>query len=277
MIDILLSTYNSEKYLIQQIQSFLNQTYTNWRLVVRDDGSTDQTIGILAKLAETYKNKIIFHRGKNIGTIKSFEWLLTQSDAEYTMFSDHDDVWLDTKIEDTLLKMKELEAGHGEMPLLVFSDLKVVNEDLELVSESFWKYARLDVKLLSDFNYLGVCNCVNACTIMINKNAREICLPFSDNAKMHDAWIALKVCKTGVIAYVDKPTILYRQHSNNVFGAGKEEIVTTSNYLITRLKSLPIVIDGNIKQFELLKEIGYGNLLKYIFYKISYLIKSRVK
>ena len=277
MIDILLSTYNSEKYLIQQIQSFLNQTYTNWRLVVRDDGSTDQTIGILAELAETYKNKIIFHRGKNIGTIKSFEWLLTQSDAEYTMFSDHDDVWLDTKIEDTLLKMKELEAGYGEMPLLVFTDLKVVNEDLELVSESFWKYARLDVKLLSDFNYLGVCNCVNACTIMINKNAREICLPFSDKAKMHDAWIALKVCKTGVIAYVDKPTILYRQHSNNVFGAGKEEIVTTSNYLITRLKSLPIVIDGNIKQFELLKEIGYGNLLKYIFYKISYLIKARVK
>ena len=276
MIDILLSTYNSEKYLIQQIQSFLNQTYTNWRLVVRDDGSTDQTIGILEGLAETYKNKIIFHRGKNIGTIKSFEWLLAQSDAEYTMFSDHDDVWLDTKIEDTLLKMKELETGHKEMPLLVFTDLKVVNEDLVLVSESFWKYARLNVKLLSDFNYLGVCNCVNACTIMINKNAKEICLPFSDKAKMHDAWIALKVCKYGIIAYVDKPTLLYRQHSKNVFGAEKEEIVTTSNYLITRLKSLPKVIDGNIKQFELLKEIGYGNLLKYIFYKISYLIKARV-
>ena len=277
MIEILLSTYNSEKYLMQQIQSFLNQTYTNWRLIVRDDGSTDLTIEILEELVETYKDKIIFYRGKNTGIIKSFEWLLAQSDADYIMFSDHDDVWMENKIEVTLLKMKEMEAGYGEMPLLVFTDLKVVNEDLELVSESFWKYARLDVKLLSDFNFLGICNCVNACTIMINRKAKEICLPFSDKAKMHDAWIALKICKYGVIGHVDKSTILYRQHSNNVFGAGKEEFKTTTNYLISRLKLFSRVINGNLKQFELLKEIGYGNIYKYIFYKVSYLIKARVK
>ena len=262
---------------MQQIQSFLNQTYTNWRLIVRDDGSTDLTIEILEELVETYKDKIIFYRGKNTGIIKSFEWLLAQSDADYIMFSDHDDVWMENKIEVTLLKMKEMEAGYGEMPLLVFTDLKVVNEDLELVSESFWKYARLDVKLLSDFNFLGICNCVNACTIMINRKAKEICLPFSDKAKMHDAWIALKICKYGVIGHVDKSTILYRQHSNNVFGAGKEEFKTTTNYLISRLKLFSRVINGNLKQFELLKEIGYGNIYKYIFYKVSYLIKARVK
>ena len=232
MIDILLSTYNSEKYLMEQIQSYINQTYSDWRLIVRDDGSTDETLKILNKLAETYQDKIIFYRGNNIGTIKSFEWLLAKSEAEYIMLSDHDDVWMENKIEVTLLKMKELETKHANKPLLVFTDLRVVNENLELVNESFWKYARLDVKSSSDLNYLGVCNCINACTIMINKKAKEICLPFSDKAKMHDAWIALKVCKYGEIGYVDKPTILYRQHSKNLFGANKEEIKTTTSYII---------------------------------------------
>lgn len=262
---------------MQQIQSFFNQTYKNWRLIIRDDGSTDQTLEILNKLAEDYKGKIIFYSGENIGTIKSFEWLLTQSDAEYTMFSDHDDVWLENKIEDTLLKMKEMESIYAEKPLLVFTDLKVVNENLEVVEESFWKYARLDVKLLSYFNYLGVCNCVNACTIMINSKAKEICLPFSVKTKMHDSWIALNVCKYGVIRYVDKPTILYRQHTDNVFGANKEEIKTTTNYLISRVKSLSNVLNGNRLQFKLLKELDYGNIFKYGFYKISYFVKGRRK
>ncbi|MEI8084597.1 MAG: glycosyltransferase family 2 protein [Paludibacter sp.] len=277
MIDILLSTYNSEKYLMQQVQSYFNQTYSNWRLIIRDDGSTDDTLKVSNKLAETYPEKIIIYSGENIGTIKSFEWLLEKSDADYIMLSDHDDVWMDNKIEDTLLKMSDMEIKFPEKPLLVFTDLKVVDEDLDLVNDSFWKYSRLDVKLASDFNYLGVCNCINACTIMINKNAKEICLPFSDNAKMHDAWIALKICKYGEIGYVEKATILYRQHSKNLFGANKEEIKTTTSYLTSRVKSLTQVINGNRKQFELLKELDYGNVFKYLVYKSLYFFKVRYK
>lgn len=276
MIDILLSTYNSENYLMQQIESFHNQTYTDWRLIIRDDGSTDGTLEMLNNLESDYKDKIIVHRGENIGTIKSFEWLLAHSDAEYTMFSDHDDVWMNNKIEDTLLKMTELESNFPEKPLLVFTNLRVVDANLNLVAESFWKYSRLDVRLCSGFNYLGVCNCVNACTMLINAAARKICLPFSDRAKMHDSWIALSVCKYGMIAYVDKPTIHYRQHQENVFGAGKEEIRTSKSYLLARLKSIQEVIEGNKLQFELLKELNYGGALKYLYFKISYLIRARL-
>ncbi len=261
---------------MQQIQSFFNQTYSDWRLIIRDDGSTDQTVEILEELANKYKDKIIFHKANNIGTIKSFEWLLTASDAEYIMFSDHDDVWLETKIEDTLLKMKELEVLSSEKPLLVFTNLRVVNENLELVNDSFWKYARLNVNILSNFNYLGISNCVNACTIMINRKAKKLCLPFSDKTKMHDSWIALNVCKYGVIDYIDKPTILYRQHSENVFGASKEEIKTTLGYLISKIKSFKKVVDGNKKQFELLNELDYGTIYKFMFYKFSYFIQARI-
>lgn len=276
MIDILLSTYNSEKYLMQQIQSLLNQTYTNWRLIIRDDGSTDGTLKLLIELEKIYTfNKISIHYGHNIGVIKSFEWLLTKSDAKYIMFSDHDDVWLNHKIENTLLKMTSMEASYPEKSLLVFSNLRVVDEDLKIIDDSFWNYARLDVKLLTQFNYLGVCNCVNACTIMINKYAKDICLPFSDKTKMHDSWIALKVCKYGVIDYIEEPTILYRQHSSNVFGANKEEIKTTKSYLISRVKSISKVIEGNRIQFKLLKELDYGNFFKYIFWKTNYFIKAR--
>lgn len=276
MIDILLSTYNSEKYLLQQIESFFYQTYSNWRLIIRDDGSTDGTLQILNKLAQTYHDKIIVHSGSNIGVIKSFECLLGLSDAEYIMFSDHDDVWLENKIEETLLKMRKMEINHSEKPLLVFTNLKVVDENLQLIHESFWKYARLNINILTDFNYLAVCNCVTGCTIMINRKAKDICLPFSEKTKMHDSWIALIVCKYGIIDYVDDTTILYRQHSENVFGASKEEIKSTTTYVISRLKSFVEVVNGNRIQFELLKELNYGSIVKFIFYKISYYVKARL-
>ena len=274
MIDILLSTYNSEKYLMQQIESFFNQTYTNWRLIIRDDGSTDGTLKLLIELDKTYHDKITIYYGDNIGVIKSFEWLLAKSEAEYIIFSDHDDVWLLNKIEDTMQKMRDMEVNYPEKPLLVFTDLKVVNEDLKLINESFWGYSRFDVKLSTKFNYLGVCNCITGCTVMINKNAKEICLPFSEKARMHDSWIALKVSKYGVIGYLDKPTILYRQHDKNQLGA--KEGYKKAGYLISRVKSLSKVINGNKIQFDLLKEFNYGNIFKYIFYKVNYYFKARV-
>ena len=258
---------------MQQIQSLLNQTYSNCRLIIRDDGSTDTTLSVLNELAKAYPDKIIVYNENNIGIIKSFEWLIAKSDAEYIMFCDHDDVWLKTKIEDTILKMIDLESKQAEKPLLVFSDLKVVDENLNLIHDSFWNYSRFDVKLLIKFNYLGVCNCITGCTVMINKKAKEICLPFSDKARMHDSWIALNVSKFGEIDYVDKPTMLYRQHDKNQLGA--KESFTKISYLTSRIKSLSEVIKGNKIQFKLLKELDYGNIFKYVYYKLNYYLKAR--
>ena len=102
MIDILLSTYNGEKYLNEQIISIQNQSEKDWRLLVRDDGSSDNTLRLLEYFASQDKRIILIKDDKgNLGVVRSFEILLAQSNADYIMFADQDDVWLANKIRDT--------------------------------------------------------------------------------------------------------------------------------------------------------------------------------
>jgi len=274
MIDILLSTYQSEKYLENLLNSLLNQSYKDWRLIVRDDYSQDRTPDILLSCKQKYPDKINLIAGaENIGVIKSFEYLLSASTADYIMFCDHDDIWLSHKIETTFFKMKKTESLYKNMPVLIHTDLTVVDENENVLAESFWKLSKLNQKLLSNFNYLGVCNGVTGCTVMINKAAKEISLPFPENISMHDSWIALCVCRKGKIAYIESPTILYRQHDNNNIGA-KE--ISLNYYIKNKILSLSEFIETNKKQRILLKQIGYNGFLKYYYYKILYFFKARL-
>lgn len=276
MIDILLSTYQGEKYLDELLASIINQTYQDWLLCVRDDGSTDGTMSILNTYQIKYpgKIKIISHPKGNIGIVRSFEELLQASSSEYIMFCDQDDVWLPNKVELTLHKMQHLESAHSALPLLVHTDLTVVDSDLQVISPSFWNFSKLDQCLLSrNFNYLGVCNGVTGCTAMINRPAKESALPFPATARMHDAWIALCVAKNGKIDYVDESTILYRQHAKNVIGAQTIERV---NYIKSKFRNLSKVVQDNKKQRAMLKELSYGNGLKYFWYKSLYFFRARL-
>jgi len=140
-IAILLPTYNSGKYLREQIDSIVAQSFSNWRLWVRDDGSNDSTLSILLDYQRRLGRKIIIIKDNkgNLGACKSFEALLESCPSSYIMFCDHDDVWLPFKIEKTFHKMKEIESQYPQKPLLVFSDLKVVDKDLNLISNSMWR------------------------------------------------------------------------------------------------------------------------------------------
>lgn len=275
MVDILLSTYQGECYLEEQLQSILKQTNQDWQLVVRDDGSTDGTMAILAAYGEKYPDKIKIVTGppENIGAIKSFEYLLTLSSADYIMFCDQDDVWLPEKIEKTLQKVQDMQSEHPGIPLLVHTDLTIVDMELNLIDRSFWHYSRLDQALLTNFNYLGVCNGVTGCTLMINQQAKEKALPFPPGVLMHDAWIALVVAAYGKIAYVAEPLILYRQHQHNVVGAQK---IQGKGYIASKLSSVSEVLRSNRRQFALLKELHYGSIIKYWYFKLLYFFKARV-
>lgn len=132
MIDILLSTYNGEKYLYAQIVSIQKQTMQNWRLLVRDDGSTDNTIDILESFALTDKRILFLKDNKgNLGVVRSFEQLLYYSTANYIMFVDQDDVWLPNKIEHTLQAILKMETKEPDKSLLVFTDVFVVDSELK--------------------------------------------------------------------------------------------------------------------------------------------------
>lgn len=215
---ILLSTYNGERYLKEQLNSLFLQSYQDFKLIVRDDGSTDRTKEIL----NSY-NVELLDSSVNLGVKKSFETLLNYAyenfEAKYFMFCDQDDVWNNNKIEKTLKKMQELEKLYGEeIPLLVHTDLEVVDEKLNTINSSFMEFQKIDHSRKS-FNNLLMQNIITGCTVMINRKLAQMCLPIPDKAIMHDWWIGLVATQFGEIGYVDEPTIKYRQHTSNTIGA----------------------------------------------------------
>jgi glycosyltransferase involved in cell wall biosynthesis len=221
-VDILLATYNGERHLEDQIRSVLGQSHSNWTLFIRDDGSTDGTVNIIDSFEKKYPGKIVVLRDGdgNLGYKKNFSRLLEKSTADYIALCDQDDLWVAEKISLNLDKMRSLERMHGSAtPLLVFSDLKVVDEDLEVISESFWKYQCLDPDTANSLNRLLIQNVVTGCTAMINRSLKELSLPIPVVARAHDWWIALVAAAFGAADYIEQPTVLYRQHRENTIGA----------------------------------------------------------
>jgi glycosyltransferase involved in cell wall biosynthesis len=267
LISILLSTYNSEKYLCGQIESILNQSHKRWTLYIRDDGSTDATLYIIKKYCSQHPNIILLEsEHKNIGAKNSFFWLFNQVDASYYMFCDHDDVWLPFKIERTYEKMLDVEQQHPDKAILIHTDAIVVDSNLNSISASLWKYSRANPKLLKRCEYLCVSNCATGCTIMINHKAKEVSLPIPAQAIMHDWWIALCVSKNGLIDYIEAPTILYRQHDKNTIGAP----IYAQNYLLSKLMTISLVLKRNIKNYEMVVLVNKMSIFRYICRKLAY-------
>ena len=226
-IAIVLATYNGEKYIKAQIDSLLAQTFQDWHLIIRDDGSNDSTVEIIRDYIARHSNKITYieYDRMNLGTSMNFSKLVEHAQSDYIMFCDQDDVWLPRKIELTYLKMSELEKEYGRgLPLLVHGDLIVTNEDLTVISNSFWNYRKLDPKKGKTLNSALVYNVVTGCTMMINNAMRDLALPIPKEANMYDWWLALVATVFGRIDYITEPTILYRQHGRNVIGASKWDL-----------------------------------------------------
>ncbi len=221
-VDILMSTYNGARFLDEQIRSVLEQTHRNFRLLVRDDGSSDATRSLLGEAVARWPDRIVLFEDPvgNVGPTGSFSILLEQADADYAMFCDQDDVWLPDKVEKTLRNMKQIERLHGAgRPLLVHTDLTVADESLGTLSDSFWKYRHLDPQRGSALNRLLVQNVVTGCTCMLNRELACKAAPIPPEARMHDWWVALVAAALGRVECLPLSTLIYRQHDANVLGA----------------------------------------------------------
>ena len=219
-IDVLMATYNGEKYVKEQIESILNQTYKNIRLIISDDCSTDKTRDILKQYEQNDKIKI-FYQEKNLGYIKNFEFLLKQVENDLYMLSDQDDVWKEEKIQKSLEKLETEDLD------LVFGDLEVVDQNLNTIYESFDKYMKLDRKIekyIGDYRLQYLYNCMTGCTILSKKKYINKIVPLPAESKYmpHDYWIGLIVSLNGKVGYIKEKYIKYRQHVDNQIGTGKE-------------------------------------------------------
>lgn len=216
-VDILLATYNGEKYIKEQLDSILKQTYKKFQIYISDDHSTDSTPNILKEYESKYDNINVTYQNQNIGSVGNFEYLMTKVKNPYYMLCDQDDVWYEDKVEKSLKKLKEENAD------LVFTDLEVVDENLNTINKSF--YTMMDkmrkIKKSSnrrEFEYLY--NSITGCTILSKSDFISKILPLAKDSKyvIHDSWIGLLTGLSGKIVFLDEPTIKYRQHGDNQIG-----------------------------------------------------------
>lgn len=252
MITILMAVFKGEKYIAEQIESILNQTEKSWKLVIQDDCSTDKTSEIAQKYVEKYPGKVSFVQlitpSGSAGA--NFLSMLKYADTEYMMTCDQDDVWLPDKIEVTLKEMYELEEKFGyDKPLLVHTDLKVVNEELNVISDSMFALQNLNSSR-NHFNNILIQNIVTGCTLMVNQALLAMACGVLQQAIMHDWWFALIAAAFGQIGFVNEPTLLYRQHDNNEVGAKNAKSLSYNlNRLLSREQSKS-VLQGTYIQAE---------------------------
>lgn len=262
MISILLATYHGERFLTEQLDSILAQSVTDWTLFVRDDCSTDGTSAILKEYAERYPDKIrvtVADRPSGGAKWNFFQLCRTVRD-DYVMLCDQDDVWLPDKIECTLHAMKLLESEAGaDVPLLVHTDLTVVDAQLNVLSDSLCAFQSISPERNTLRNVV-VQNNVTGCTAMYNRALAEEIDEVPEVLVMHDWWIALLAAALGRTGFVARPTMLYRQHGGNSVGA---KDARSAGFLVNKFKNRAVVRRNYIESFSqaacFLKQ--YGSLL----------------
>lgn len=223
-VAIVLATYNGERFLREQLDSILAQTFEDWCIVASDDGSQDGTLEVLQDFIDAHPGKMIVlpHVGEG-GACENFLDALNDAmestNARYFAFCDQDDFWEPNKLEDSLRKLKELEGSGGD-PALVFSDAAVANDGLEVIARSFFDYTGVDASRI-ELNQLLVQNPISGAGMLFNRSLAEIVSRSSYEGRiwMHDQWVGLIAACFGRIAAIKEPLFKYRQHDDNAMGA----------------------------------------------------------
>lgn len=236
MITIIMAVYNGQEYIREQLESLKDQTYTEWRLVIRDDRSSDKTAEIVKKFSDEVEQEVIFKvNEKPSGSAKNnFALLINDAkESDYVMFCDQDDIWKKDKIEITFNKMKQAEERYGrDFPLLVHGDVEVIDENGNINADSMFEMSHINAD--SKLPQILIQNHVTGCTMMCNK---KLIAGISEYASseyiiMHDYLSALYASVFGKIEVIKKPLLSYRQHSGNSVGAKNNN---NPVYLLKRL------------------------------------------
>lgn len=261
-VAICMATFNGGKYIRDQIESIVNQTYSDWILFIRDDGSKDDTLNICREYADLFSGKIIILDDDKLkgGSSKDnfaaiLNWVSKNYSFNYFMFSDQDDVWFKDKIAISIERMHQVESEKSG-PILIHTDLKVVDKDLNVICDSFFKYRSIDAKITS-LNRLLIQNNITGCTMLWNDRLNALFDLSNENIAMHDWWMTLVAACFGAISLIESQTILYRQHEKNVVGATKTNSLT---FIVYRLRNIE-----HIKE-TLRKSIIQANYF-YLIYK----------
>ena len=226
MTDILLSTYNGEKYLREQLDSLFAQNNNDFKVLVRDDCSNDKTLKIIEKYKDIYSDKIqvIDNNGTNLGSSRSFFELLRHSHSEFIFFCDQDDIWIADKLN-LLMQFYNENMLSSDKPVLIHTGATVVDKHLNVLKEQTVFFNKNNCGMEHSLIWQIFQNDVTGCTVMINSAMRDIVnkIDFSQcEIIQHDWLLALIAYLNDAKFYLTAETVKYRQHERNVVGVKRQ-------------------------------------------------------
>jgi rhamnosyltransferase len=251
MIDIVLATFNGEKFLEPQLFSLMSQTYKDWRCIIHDDGSSDGTLKILKKFCQMDSRFKLIDDGIVLkDAAKNFLHALSFSDSDFVCFCDQDDVWLDSKLEK--LNSAILQKDNS-FPQVVFS-----NSYLYRCSDSliFGKATLAFPETVEDLLYL---NCgIQGSAGIFNKKAADILKIGLEKMCMHDFYLTLAGITLGEVSYLHENLMLYRQHEKNVTGSASGNL--KSKYKTFFKSKIPLVSRRHLESLESFYSVWNKNI-----------------
>lgn len=223
LVAILVATYNGETYLKEQLDSLLRQSYQNIKIYISDDNSCDATLEIVKLYQTRYTDKIFYSRNtNNLGFIKNFENLLLECREDYIALSDQDDIWHPDKLLKQMQAMQKIEELYKNRPLLVHSDLEIIDESSSKISSSYFKLRGYKLKEQKDLGHIVGPSGIMGNTILMNQELKKCVLPFPKELDVHDYWIGLKCELFGKRKTLFEPLVSYRIHQTNASNSQKK-------------------------------------------------------
>ena len=259
-IQILLATFNGEKFLREQIDSILNQEYKLWELLIHDDGSVDNTISILNEYQKNYPQKIRLLIDQKIfsSASKNFFHLIENRSTGSNLYClcDQDDIWHKSKLR---IIVERYNTKKNKGPVLIHSDLSLIDDRGKVFEKSHNKLINYQKNFITKESSIYY-NPVPGCAMSINSDLADKIF-YSEKMVMHDWWILLSAMQENtIVLYINFPLVKYRQHSENVLGFKKINILIL---IIRLLFKIPIYIKNVKKAYTQTKQFYNLSLLDY--------------
>ena len=238
-VTVLMCTYNGERFLAEQLDSIARQTYPEWNVVVSDDGSTDSTLEILSRYSESWgEGKLTVHQGPKRGFAANFMSLTCHAEVEsdFYAWADQDDIWRDNKLQTAL---DWLQTISGDVPALYCGRTELFNENCQSIGFSplFNRPATFSNALVQSIGGGNTMVFNDAACKLIRGAGKEL------SVVSHDWWAYLVVTGAGGRVFYDAvPTILYRQHDDNIVGSNSS--------LSSRINRLRMVFEGRFRSWN---------------------------
>ena len=217
LISIALCTYQAESFLSTQLDSLLSQSYPSVEIHIFDDCSSDSTLAIISRYLKRHTNIFLRINKSRLGFVKNFEQAITVLSLKggYIALCDQDDIWHSNKLASCLSALKLLEQAHPNKPVLVHSDLRMVDNNGKCKHPSFFEHKHIELPAEKSLAKILGYNGVMGNTILMNNKLAQLALPFPATLKYHDYWLALVNETFGVRATLNEQLIDYRIHNHN--------------------------------------------------------------